>query len=300
MSMAFHLDEPLGIDPCVDVVFLRLFGGENEAIRVDFLNAVLAPDVRIRHATVINAIQMPTFDGQAGLRLDLKVVDEAERVYQVEMQRRRHPGLDKRMLYGWARLYADQLGSGEDYAKLQPVVSVWICEEDAFPSSQRAHLRFTLRDVEDGLVLHSDIRFEVIQLRHVTAAGTGLPDAALGGWCRLLNEAANWSEVPGPLKNPLLEDAMTLLNDFRTDVQLNALYRARLDFEREQFARAKALAEETAAKEAALAEAAAERAAKEEALAAKETALAAKEAALVAKERMAARLRALGVDPEAE
>jgi len=113
-------------------------------------------------------------------------------------------------------------------------------------------------------------------------------------------EAATWNEVPAPLHNPILEDAMTLLNDFRTDVQLNALYRARLDFEREQFARAKALAEETAAKEAALAEVAAERAAKEEALAAKETALAAKEAALAANERMAARLRALGVDPETE
>ena len=79
---------------------------------------------------------------------------------------------------------------------------------------------------------------------------------------------------------------MTLLNDFRTDVRLNSLYRARLDFEREHFARAKALAEESAAKDAALAEAAVERAAKE--------------AALAAKERLAARLRALGVDPDAE
>lgn len=34
--MAFHLDEPLGIDPCVDVAFLWLFGGEqHEHIRVD-------------------------------------------------------------------------------------------------------------------------------------------------------------------------------------------------------------------------------------------------------------------------
>lgn len=265
--MAFHLDEPLGIDPCVDVVFLRLFGGSNEAVRVDFLNAVLAPDVRIKSAAVINAVQMPTFDGQAALRLDLKVVDEAKRVYQVEMQRQRHRGLDKRMLYGWARLYADQLGAGVDYDKLDPVVSIWICEEDAFPGSPRAHLRFTLREVEDNLVLHADIRFEIIQLAHVTAGGTGLADAALGGWCRLLNEAATWNEVPAALHNPLLEEAMTILNDFRTNIQLNSLYRARLDFQREQFARAKEaeerMAAETAAKEAALAEAAVERAAKE-------------------------------------
>jgi len=305
--MAFHLDQPLGIDPCVDVVFLRLFGGENEALRVDFLNAVLAPDVRIRHATVVNAIQMPTFDGQAGLRLDLKVEDEQKRVYQVEMQRRRHPGLDKRMLYGWARLYADQLGTGMNYETLRPVVCIWICEQDAFPASQRAHLRFTLREAEEDLVLHPDIRVEVIQLAHVAAGGTGLPDAALGGWCRLLNEAADWNEVPAAIQTPVLEDAMTLLDEFRTDPKLNDLYRRRLDFEREQFARAKALADETAAKEAALAEAARERASKEQALAGQEAALAgqeaeraAKEAALAAQERLAARLRALGVDPDAE
>jgi len=132
----------------------------------------------------------------------------------------------------------------------------------------------------------------LIQLAHVAAGGTGLPDAALGGWCRL-NEAADWNEVPAAIQTPLLEDAMALLDEFRTDPQLNDLYRRRLDFEREQVTRAKALADETAAKEAALAEAAQERAAKE-------AALPGQEAALAGQERLAARLRALGVDPDAE
>lgn len=119
----------------------------------------------------------------------------------------------------------------------------------------------------------------MIQFAHVNAVGTGLPDEALGGWCRLLNEAANWTEVPAPLHNPILEEAMALLNDFPTNVQLNSPYRARLDFGREQFARAKQAEEAhaeaaaaNAAKETALAEVAQERAAKEQALAGQEAA----------------------------
>ena len=99
--MAFHLDAPLGIDPCVDIVFLWLFGAEeHEAIRVDFLNAVLAPDMRVVRARVVNPVHPGSFEGQAGIRLDIQVSDEHGRTFQIEMQRQRHRGLDQRMLYG--------------------------------------------------------------------------------------------------------------------------------------------------------------------------------------------------------
>ena len=42
----------------------------------------------------------------------------------MEMQRRNDRGLDQRMLYGWARLYAEQLEKGHPYEELRPVVSV--------------------------------------------------------------------------------------------------------------------------------------------------------------------------------
>lgn len=89
-SMPFHLDEPLGIDPCVDIVFLWLFGAEeHESIRVDFLNAVLAPDQRIVRTHVVNPVHPGSFEGQAGIRLDIQVTDEKGRTFQIEMQRQR-------------------------------------------------------------------------------------------------------------------------------------------------------------------------------------------------------------------
>ena len=61
--MTLRFDEPLGIDPCVDVAFMWLFGGDaHERIRVDFLNAILAP-ARIARAHVLNPVHPSTFDG---------------------------------------------------------------------------------------------------------------------------------------------------------------------------------------------------------------------------------------------
>ena len=108
------------------------------------------------------------------------------------MQRKRHRGLDQRMLYGWARLYSEQLAKGQEYTTLRPVISVWICEDDAFPDAANAHLRFRLLEVDERFALHDDIRFDIVQLSRVQSWGAGLPDAALGGWCRLLNEAQEW------------------------------------------------------------------------------------------------------------
>ncbi len=260
--MAFHLDEPLGIDPCVDIVFLWLFGAEeHEAIRVDFLNAVLAPDMRVVRAHVVNPVHPGSFEGQAGIRLDIQVSDEHGRTFQIEMQRQRHRGLDQRMLYGWARLYSEQLTGEAEYHELRPVVSIWICERDAFPKAEKAHLRFRLQEVDERFALHDDIRFELVQLSRVRAEGTGLAERELGAWCRLLNEAEGWREIPETLVgNPVLEQAMNVLNEFRVDQQLNTLYRGRLEYERVRKAEIGELEEEHAARVAAEAALAAERA----------------------------------------
>ena len=281
--MPFHLDEPLGIDPCVDIVFLWLFGAdEHEAIRVDFLNAVLAPELRVVKARMVNPVHPGAFEGQAGIRLDIQVIDEAGRTFQIEMQRQRHRGLDQRMLYGWARLYSEQLTGDTEYHDLRPVVSIWICEQDPFPKAEKAHLRFRLQEVDERFALHDDIRFEIVQLSRVRAEGTGLPERELGAWCRLLNEAESWREIPATLAgNPALEAAMNVLNEFRVDQQLNTLYRGRQEHERVRRAEIGELEDERAA-----------RAAAEAARAAAEAARAAAEAALAAERAEVESLRA--------
>ncbi len=241
----FSLPEPLGIDPRVDLVFAWLFGDpDHEAFLLDFLNAVLAGDgPTITRATVKNPIHPGSFEGDREMRVDIEVVDEVGCTYQIEMQRQARRGLEQRMLYGWARLYAGQPREEPSYRRLRPVVAIWVCDEDAFPDAAGAHLRFRVREVAEELPLHSDFRIEVLQLARVSATGTGLPDVNLGRWARFLNEVAGWRALPEEVYTPTLENAMRAMNTFRTDSELNAIYQARHNFQMEFSAEIKEIAE---------------------------------------------------------
>lgn len=53
--MTFDNDEPVGIDPRVDVVFHKLFGDPGHpAVLLDFLNTVLMPSSPFEAAEVLN------------------------------------------------------------------------------------------------------------------------------------------------------------------------------------------------------------------------------------------------------
>jgi hypothetical protein len=119
-----------------------------------------------------------------------------------------------------------------------------------------------LQEVDERFALHDDIRFELVQLSRVRAEGTGLAERELGAWCRLLNEAEGWRQIPETLVgNPVLEQAMNVLNEFRLDQQLNTLYRGRVEYERVRKAEIGELVDERAARVAAEAAASAAEAA---------------------------------------
>ena len=306
--MSLHLDEPVGINPCVNIVFLTLFGDPaHESVLIDFLNAVLAPSAPIVRAMVRNPFHPAQFEDHKSLILDIEARDEAGRTLQVEMQRRSDRGLNQRMLYGWARLYSEQLEKGHPYEELRPVVSVWVCEEDVFPQARNAHLRFGLIEVREGFPLHTDIRFEVLQLGRWTADRDVLIAAPVGAWFWFFNEAERWRSVPPQIDSDAMEAAMRILNDFRTDSHLNYIYRGQVEAERVELGRQRELEDARAELDdarAELDEARAElddvRAEKERERAEKEQALAAELAQRARVEQLQARLLALGINPDGE
>lgn len=287
--MPLHLSEPVGIDPRVDVVFQKLFGDpQHERVLLQFLNDVLAPPVPITRAEVRNPFHPGMFADHKSVIVDVEARDETGRTFQVEMQRLSDRGLEQRMLYGWARLYVEQLSRGASYASLLPVVSIWLCEADAFPDEPDAHLRYGVMNVRRQTPRMPDFRLEVLQLSRWTRDRSALASETSMPWFWFMNEAQSWREVPASIDNEALEEAMEILNEFRTDVALNDLYRARLEAERVEKGRQEELEDARAELEAARALAEQERAAKEAERAAKEAALA----------ELAALRAALGRDPK--
>jgi len=219
-------DGPLGIDPRVDIVFHAIFADPaNEAARIDLLSAVL--DLELTEARVESPFQIGNFQDDHGVVVDVLAKDAAGCTYHIEMQRRSEPGLQQRMLYAWARIYGGQLQRGDAYTDLRPVISVWICEQDAFPDSPSAQLRFEARDAAEGRALHSDMRIEVLQLRRWARERAALLGRPAGRWFWFFNEAATAAAAPDEALSPGVEEAINVLRHFRSDDQLGALYRYR-------------------------------------------------------------------------
>jgi predicted transposase/invertase (TIGR01784 family) len=237
-----YLGEPLLIDPRVGIVFQAVFADpSHEAIRVDFLSAVLGLD--LREARVLSPFGLAGDEADKAVVIDVLARDDQGRTYQIEMQRRSDAGLPQRMLCGWSRLYTRGLARGAPYSSLKPVIGVWICERDLFADDPRPQLRFEVREAGDGRRLHDDLRIEVLQLRRWAAARDALLPTPAGRWFWFFNEAAGAEIMPEAVVHPALEEAMGVLKTFRADDELAFRYRRREAYEREMAAYALAEAE---------------------------------------------------------
>jgi hypothetical protein len=182
------------------------------------------------------------------------------------------------------------------YDTLRPVISVWICDQnvvDTPPSHDAWHTTWEIRERSTHAVWCRDFELHVIELDRVRRS-----QAAIGPWLRFLAEAEAWGDVPAEVNSPLMEKAMNVLDRFRHNDHARAIYEARMNEERQRIANEALLRKATEEKEQERqARAVAEQARDAEARA-REAAEQAREAAERKTDRLAARLRAAGIDPD--
>lgn len=157
----------IGIEPTVDYAFKRVFGREhNEHLLLALLNAILQhPEGRrLVSVEILNPfLPHDTADDKLAV-LDVKARDQLGRLFNIEMQVRTHEFLRARVLYYWARLYAEQLQAGDDYEGLQPTISVLILDDVFSPEETGAHRRFRLWDDECGTLFTDHLELHVLEL----------------------------------------------------------------------------------------------------------------------------------------
>ena len=242
--MSFELDEPVGIDPRIDVVFHKLFGDpERPTALLDFLNTVLRPAESFETVEVLNPFDPGHYKEHRGLVLDIRARTANGHIVQIEMLRANHAALRARMVYGWARVYSGQLTKSEPYSTLQPAVSIWVCDADPFPEAAQGHVTFELRARDEDIVLHEHCRIDVLRLVAWRKQPESLGNEPASHWFWFFNDAVNWQQVPDAIHSPVMEEAMSTLYEFRRDTQLNELYRGRLEAERLENERLEALEE---------------------------------------------------------
>ena len=136
------------INPKTDYAFKKIFGSEqSHDILISFLNAMLYDSKPIiQDLEILNPYLAPKIRGVKETYLDVKAKLDNDSTVIIEMQVLNIEGFEKRILYNAAKAYSNQLGVGQDYSLLNPVIALTITDFVMFPEMEHLISRFILKE----------------------------------------------------------------------------------------------------------------------------------------------------------
>ena len=222
---------PLGIRPINDFVFKKTFGTpENRAALISLLNAILRPVSPIVDVTLVNPFNLRDFEDDKLSVLDIKAVDAAGAIYDIEMQLEIFAGLVQRIVFYGCELYAGQLKAGEDYAALRPVYSICLINGILWRDATQVHHAFRLTDQQSGRVLGGTLEIHTLELGRYTLREADLAAGdMLDCWLYWLLHAQEYESAAllKLLPQPAIRQATEALGRISQQSEDKAMYDAR-------------------------------------------------------------------------
>jgi len=186
------------INPKTDYAFKKIFGSEqSHDILISFLNAILYDGNRvIRDLEILNPYLAPRIRGVKATYLDVKAKLDNHTTVIIEMQVLNIEGFEKRILYNAAKAYSTQLGVGQDYILLDPVIALTITDFEMFPETNQLISRFILKE-KDFLIDYPiyDIELVFVELPKFDKEVSSLETLA-DKWLYFLKYARQLDVVP--------------------------------------------------------------------------------------------------------
>ncbi len=206
---------PSLLDPKNDFVFKRLFAAAPHLL-ADLINAVRSGEAPVEVIEVLNPRIEPAELTGKFIVLDVLARDDTGRLFNIEMQVRRHADWPLRSAYYLARTLANQLKSGDAYAELKPVIGIHLMDFELFEQEQ-AHWCFELRDRHhSAVVLTPSLQLHLIELPKADRLRQGAQPAALADWIAYFE---HWQEdtIMNAITHEPIRQAMQQLHDLSAD-----------------------------------------------------------------------------------
>jgi len=191
-----------------DIAFRKIFGNENKKeILISFLNAVLQlPKGKlIKTIEIKNPYQLPEIKDLKSSILDVKVTDERNITYIVEMQVEEPDGFDKRVQYYTSKQYASQIDVGEDYPKLNQVVFIGILNFKFFEGSDYL-TKHLITNQKTGKQELSDLEYNFIELPKFEEEKIKI-ETLIEKWIYFIKKAPNLDVIPSNVNDEGLKHA---------------------------------------------------------------------------------------------
>lgn len=214
------------LDPKVDVVFKLLLTREPALLR-DMLQGILArpiPDL-----TLLNPGIPGELASDKQIVLDIRAaLDDGSHV-DLEMQLRNLPALASRLLFYAARDYAGRLNRGEKYHLLTPTTGIVWLLKPLFPTLDRLHAIFELRERHTALRFSDQLAIHVLQLSHLSRSNATGYTATVERWARFLVASGEEERERLALEDPIMRIAKQTLDRLSEDPATRRLARERED-----------------------------------------------------------------------
>ncbi len=218
------------LNPKTDFAFKKIFGSrQSKSILISFLNALLYEgQAIIQDLEIIDPYQAPQLKGMKDTFLDVKATLTNGKTVIIEMQVLNVLGFEKRVLYNAAKAFSIQLESGQEYARLNPVIALTITDFEMFPESSKVISRYALEEKDDLTTYSDDIELVFVELPKFEKSLDELTTLT-ERWIYFLKRAESLEVVPQSWQDtPAFEKAFEI-------AELSNLSREELDiFERKQ------------------------------------------------------------------
>ncbi len=221
------MPRPTFADPKTDFIFKRIFGSEpHKHLLIRLLNTLLELDegrliTDLSYLAPEQKVPLPEMKLSV---VDVKCVDQRGVRYVVEMQLFNVQGFEERVVYNAAKAITLQLGTGEDYHKLQGVVGVTICDFSLWPDPPAEDSpeggptkagpavpmlsRWRMQEQHTGVAGLAQVQYVFLELPKYTAGPH--PTELVDKWVLFFREAENLEVIPPELDEEPFREAFEI------------------------------------------------------------------------------------------
>lgn len=202
------------LDPKNDYAFKRIFGSEeSKDILMSFLNAILYQEREvIKDLTIINPHALGATFTLKDTYLDVKAKLDNNTTVLIEMQLLNKYAFEKRVVYNAAKIYANQLDSGERYLLLEPVIALTIADFILFQDSPKIINSFVFKEEKQNFIYNEEIKLFFVELPKFNKTLEEL-NTLSDKWLFFLRNASNLTEKPVSMETiTVLNKALEISN----------------------------------------------------------------------------------------
>ena len=222
------------ISPRVDFAFKLIFESHKDLL-MGLINAIVSKEDQVQDIVVKNPYTSKKVKSHKFGVLDIKAQNVTGTWYNIEVQVAEDLAYDRRALYYWSKVYADQLQAGEPYKNLQKTISIHVLNFNVL-EEESYHNIFHITNDKTGKWLSNMMELHFIELPKVSE-DLGQIKTALDRWAVFLARAEKYTREDLPIalsEDRLIQKAMGVLESTYLNEEQRETYEGRLKWLRDE------------------------------------------------------------------